>query len=67
MPNAKNVIRNTLVGLREHPKRNYTLLSLSQAQKYEELSHVQIGSEAHPASYPMGTAHSFPGGKAARA
>jgi hypothetical protein len=25
---------------------------------------VQNGSEAHPASYPMGTRGSFPGGKA---
>jgi hypothetical protein len=28
---------------------------------------VQNGSGAHPASYPMGTSDSFPGGKAARA
>jgi hypothetical protein len=28
---------------------------------------VQNGSGAHPASYPMGTRGSFPGGKAARA
>jgi hypothetical protein len=27
----------------------------------------QNGSKAHPASYPMGTGVSFPGGKAARA
>jgi hypothetical protein len=27
--------------------------------------HVQDGSGAHPASYPMGTRGSFPGGKAA--
>jgi len=26
---------------------------------------VQIGSGVHPASYPMGTRGSFPGGKAA--
>jgi len=26
---------------------------------------VQIGSGAHPASYPMGTRSSFPGGKTA--
>jgi hypothetical protein len=25
---------------------------------------IQNGSEAHPASYPMGTRGSFPGGKA---
>jgi hypothetical protein len=29
--------------------------------------HVQTGSGAHPASYPMGTGSSFPGGKAAGA
>jgi len=29
--------------------------------------HVQSGSGAHPASYPMGTGGSFPGGKVARA
>jgi hypothetical protein len=28
---------------------------------------IQHGSGAHPASYPMGTRGSFPGGKAARA
>jgi hypothetical protein len=28
---------------------------------------VQIGSEVHPTSYPMGTGGSFPGGKAAGA
>jgi hypothetical protein len=27
--------------------------------------HIQNGSEAHPASYPMGTRRSFSGGKAA--
>jgi hypothetical protein len=26
--------------------------------------HVDAGSGAHPASYPMGTGSSFPGGKA---
>jgi ABC-type Mn2+/Zn2+ transport system permease subunit len=31
------------------------------------LGSVQTGSGAHPASYPMGTAVSFPGGKAAEA
>jgi len=29
--------------------------------------HIQTGSRAHPASYPMGTRVSFPGGKVARA
>jgi hypothetical protein len=31
------------------------------------LKSVQNGSGAHPASYPMGTRDSFPGGKAAGA
>jgi len=31
------------------------------------LRRVQIGSEAHAASYPMGTRGSFPGGKEAGA
>jgi hypothetical protein len=31
------------------------------------LLRVQAGSGAHPASYPMGTGDSFPGGKAAGA
>jgi len=29
--------------------------------------HIQIGSEAHPASYSMSTGGSFPGGKVAGA
>jgi hypothetical protein len=36
-------------------------------QEYSFLHVVQIGSGAHPASYPMGTGGSFPGSKAARA
>jgi hypothetical protein len=36
-------------------------------QEYSLLHVVQIGSGAHPASYPMGTGNSFPGGKAAGA
>jgi hypothetical protein len=31
------------------------------------LDSIQAGYEAHPASYPMGTGGSFPGGKAAGA
>jgi len=33
----------------------------------EEVRFVQTGSGAHPASYPVGTSGSFPGGKAAGA
>jgi hypothetical protein len=36
-------------------------------QELSLLDIVQTGSGAHPASYPMGTGGSFPGGKAARA
>jgi hypothetical protein len=34
-------------------------------QEFSLLHVVQTGSEANPASYPMGTGGSFPGGKAA--
>jgi hypothetical protein len=36
-------------------------------QEFALLHVVQTGSEAHPASYPMGTGDSLPGGKAAGA
>jgi hypothetical protein len=41
--------------------------SQKEGQKFSLLHSVQTGSEAHPASYPMGTGGSFPGGKAAAA
>jgi hypothetical protein len=34
------------------------------AEDFCSIPCVQTGSEAHPASYPMGTGGSFPGGKA---
>jgi len=37
------------------------------AGNFSLLHRVQTGSEANPASYPMGTGGSFPGGKAAGA
>jgi len=39
----------------------------SGAGNFSLLHRVQTGSEARPASYPMGTGGSFPGGKAAGA
>jgi hypothetical protein len=36
-------------------------------QEFSFLHVVQTGSGAHPASYPMGTGDSLPGGKAAGA
>jgi hypothetical protein len=38
---------------------------LTGAGNFSLHHHVQDGSGAHPASYPMGTRGSFPGGKAA--
>jgi hypothetical protein len=40
---------------------------LAGAGNFSLHHHVQYGSGAHPASYPMGTMGSFLGGKAARA
>jgi hypothetical protein len=43
------------------------LVSISGGTGNFSLHHrVKNGSEAHPASYPMGNRGSFPGGKAAR-
>jgi hypothetical protein len=39
---------------------------LTAVQYFSLLQRVQTGSGAQPASYPMGTAPSFHGGKAAR-
>jgi hypothetical protein len=39
--------------------------SPGRGQEFPLLYVVQTGSGAHPASYPMGTEGSFPGGKAA--
>jgi hypothetical protein len=38
--------------------------SPTEAEDFSSSSCVQAGSEAHPASYPMGTGGPFPGGKA---
>jgi hypothetical protein len=38
--------------------------SLTGAEDFSSSPCVQTGSGAHPASYPMGTGGSFPGGKA---
>jgi hypothetical protein len=38
--------------------------SIPAVQDFSLLHSVQTGSGAHPASYPMGTGGSFPGGKA---
>jgi hypothetical protein len=35
---------------------------LAGARKFSLLHHVHTGCGAHPASYPMGTRGSFPGG-----
>jgi hypothetical protein len=38
--------------------------SSTGTQDFSSSSCIQTGSEAHPASYPMGTGGPFPGGKA---
>jgi hypothetical protein len=38
---------------------------LARAENFSHRHRVQTGSEAYPASYPMDTGGSFPGGKAA--
>jgi hypothetical protein len=38
--------------------------SLTGAEDFSSSPCVQTGSEAHPASYPLGTGGPFPGGKA---
>jgi hypothetical protein len=38
--------------------------SLTEAEGLSSSPYVQTGSEAHPASYPMGTGGPFPAGKA---
>jgi len=49
----------SVVGITFHPNT----LNEEKSKSY----HVQNGSGAHPASYPMDTRGSLPGGRAARA
>jgi len=35
----------------------------SRGRIFPLLHHIQVGSDAHPASYPMGTGGSYPGVK----
>jgi hypothetical protein len=53
---------------RKHRKKSVLYCASSSSSGNFSLHHrVQTGSGAHPASYPMGTRDSFPGGKAAGA
>jgi hypothetical protein len=45
--------------------RGYGVRFPEKAGNFSLHHRVQNGSETHPASYPMGTRGSFPGGKAA--
>jgi len=47
--------------------RGLGVLFPARARNYSLLQRFQIGSGAHPTSYPMGTGVSFPEGKAAGA
>jgi hypothetical protein len=44
--------------------RAIEIRSPTGAEDFSSSPYVQTGSGAHPASYPMGTGGSFPGGKA---
>jgi hypothetical protein len=44
--------------------REIEVRSPTGAEDFSSSPYVQTGSEAHPASYPMGTGDPFPGGKA---
>jgi hypothetical protein len=44
--------------------REIEVRSPTGTEEFSSSPCVQIGSEAHPASYPMGTGGPFPGGKA---
>jgi hypothetical protein len=44
--------------------REIEVRSPTEAEDFSSSPCVQTGSEAHPASYPMGTGGHFPGGKA---
>jgi hypothetical protein len=64
------VVGLTPCGHTVSPKRWYLLYlrvevlrSPTGAEDFSSSLYVQTGSGAHPASYPMGTGGSFPGGK----
>jgi hypothetical protein len=48
----------------ELDNRAIEVRSPAEAEDFSSSLCVQTGSEAHPASYPMGTGGNFPGGKA---
>jgi hypothetical protein len=48
-------------------KQKFNLNTLIKSGNFSLHHRIQNGSGAHPASYPMGTRDSFPGGKAAGA
>jgi hypothetical protein len=45
-------------------RQNESGLILGRVKNFSLHHRIQTGSGAHPASYPMGTKGSFPGGKA---
>jgi hypothetical protein len=47
--------------------RMFGILFPAEAGNFSPRHHIQIGSGAHPTSYPMGTRGSSPGDKAAGA
>jgi hypothetical protein len=51
-------------GLDDRDDRAIEVRSPTGAENFSSTPCVQDGSGAHPASYPIGTGGSFPGGKA---
>jgi hypothetical protein len=67
---AKNESRDSSVGIAlgyELDDRDSRVRFSAGAGNFSLHHRVQNGSGAHPASYPMGSGGSFPGGKAAGA
>jgi hypothetical protein len=77
--NALKLKKNVISRYQRHVMRNIGALSdyrpdnrtievrfPAEAVNFASSLCVQTGSEAHPASYPMGTGGSFPGGKRGR-
>jgi hypothetical protein len=64
---ATRVSRDSSVGRATRWTTERSKFESPEGQDFSFLHDVQTGSGAHPASYPMGTGCSFPGGKAAGA
>jgi hypothetical protein len=73
MSKERNDEKKCILEISENYKRQYSdnsylrIIICTHLNHYKISNCVQNGSGAHPASYPMSTGSSFPGGKAAGA